>query len=102
MVTSDTVFLVIKAVTILRMIFIEPYRWILVQESSELYTFYFFKIIIKIIIVGAIGYIGWRHSYRYALLSGVLLSLLIGSLWIVMLQELRLYPVSGHIIPEAR
>ena len=101
-VTSVTVFLAIIAVTAIRMSFIEPYRWILVQESSELYTYYFLKIVIKIIIVGAVGYIGWRHSYRYALLSGVLLSLLIGSLWIVMLQELRLYPVSGHIIPEDR
>ncbi|MFX0125341.1 MAG: hypothetical protein ACFFAE_17060 [Candidatus Hodarchaeota archaeon] len=57
----------------------------------------FQTVIIIILIFGAIGYIGWRYSYRYALISGALLSLLVGSLWIFMTQEARLFPISNRI-----
>lgn len=68
-------------------------------RSTEISSF-LQNVIITILIFGTIGYIGWRYSYRYALMSGALLSLLIGLLWILMSQETRLLTITNHIIYE--
>ncbi|MFW9903183.1 MAG: hypothetical protein ACFFFH_02540 [Candidatus Thorarchaeota archaeon] len=69
------------------------YVEVIVTEISAIIQ----SVIIIILIFGAIGYIGWRYSYRYALISGALLSLLVGSLWIFMTQDTRLFSISNRI-----
>ena len=73
------------------------------RYSEVIYTeiSYSFQIVLIIILIfGAIGYIGWKYSYRYALMSGALLSLLIGSWWISVSPEDRLLTISNRVISE--
>ncbi|UCG00639.1 MAG: hypothetical protein JSW11_13595 [Candidatus Heimdallarchaeota archaeon] len=72
------------------------YVEIISTEISSIFQ----MVIIIILSIGAIGYIGWRHSYRYTLMSGALLSLLIGLLWMFMTQDTRLLTISNRIIKE--
>ncbi|MFX1514771.1 MAG: hypothetical protein ACFFC6_00535 [Promethearchaeota archaeon] len=69
-----------------------------IMEVSQI-----FKITLLLLLIFlVIGLIGWRYSYRYALMSGALLSLLIGLLWTFMSQDTRLWPISNRIIYEDR